>query len=550
MNKTIRFSLLTLLVMLCGTVFADSYTADFNTAITTSDHAFQVASNWRHIVSTYTNYWDEESYVSYSYSATAGVDGSGALSCSTNQNSNKTYDLLVTPVVKGTVTIAAKTTGNYYTPQLSFFKITDNGDGTFTRGDQITVDVSAINASDYTTITIPVAEAGERIGIRSSYVWLDNFTATDATIIPEKKITIASAVPTATTGILKWDQQANGKVLVSYTVTVTNVGDVDLTQGTEGFSVSIINRATGDVYGTVPVPQDLAKGETSEAFAVSAEVESTLWPNSYTYINMDLKENLFGSTVQRAQSTYNAYEPKFVFRAFDSSSTSSISTAESWGTITESTTKNFEIFNSGTAPLTIKSITLPEGFTSTNKPEIPEGGLVIAKGEKQALCITHNAAATGTFIGTLTIVYLDKDNAEIVFLYGRAALGQHDKVNAVAMFTKAILLDENLADAYLKRGEVLLEMGDVEGAAEDADWLMERVEGVDDVLLLKAGVLQAQNNDVAAIDGEGDDVLVGVSCLDIDLGNPSSPYGHLAFRVHRNDLLVRVLVRHDIEIFL
>ena len=95
---------------------------------------------------------------------------------------------------------------------------------------------------------------------------------------------------------------------------------------------------------------------------------------------------------------------------------------------------------------------------------------------------------------------LDKDNAEIVSLYGRAALGQHDKVNAVAMFTKAILLDENLADAYLKRGEVLLEMGDVEGAAEDADWLMERVEGGDDVLLLKAGVLQAQNNDVAAID--------------------------------------------------
>lgn len=79
--------------MLCGTVFADSYTADFNTAITTSDHAFQVASNWRHIVSTYTNYWDEESYVSYSYSATAGVDGSGALSCSTNQNSNKTYEI-------------------------------------------------------------------------------------------------------------------------------------------------------------------------------------------------------------------------------------------------------------------------------------------------------------------------------------------------------------------------------------------------------------------------------------------------------------------------
>lgn len=95
---------------------------------------------------------------------------------------------------------------------------------------------------------------------------------------------------------------------------------------------------------------------------------------------------------------------------------------------------------------------------------------------------------------------LDKDNAELVYLYGRAALGQQDKVNAVAMFTKAIMLDEQLADAYLKRGEVLLEMGDLDGANEDADWLMERVEGADDVMLLKARVLEAQHNDAEAIE--------------------------------------------------
>ena len=389
------------------------YAVDFNTAITTSDHAFQVASNWRHIVGSYEDSWTgNTTYPSYSYSETAGVDGSGALSCSTNQNSNSIYDLLVTPVVKGTVTIAAKTTASYYTPQLSFFKITDNGDGTFTRGEQITVDVSAINATDYTTITIPVAEAGERIGIRSSYVWLDNFSATDATIVPEPKITIASAVPTATTGTIKWEQQANGKVLVSYTVTVTNTGDVDLTQGTENFSVSIINGTTGEVYSTVAVPQDLAKGATSAEFVVSAEVDASIWPNSYTYINMNLKENLFGSIVQRAQSTYAAYEPVFVFRAAESTSTSSITTAQSWGTITESTTKNFEIANTGTAPLTIKSITLPEGFTSANMPVIPAEGLVIAKGTAQALNITQDATANGTFVGNLAIVYLDKTGAE------------------------------------------------------------------------------------------------------------------------------------------
>ena len=390
------------------------YTVDFNTEIATSDHAFQVASNWRHIVDTYESSWSYDSqYANYSYSTTAGVDGSGALSCSTNQNSNSIYDLLVTPVVKGTVTIDAKATATYYTPQLSFFKITDNGDGTFTRGEQITVDVSAVNATDYVTITIPVDEAGERIGIRSSYVWLDNFTATEATIIPESKISFVSATSAdgnnGTTGQIKWEQQANGKVLVSYTVVVTNTGDVDLVQGDENYSISIIHRETGNVIATVPVPQDLAKGETSNEFVVSGEAESSVWPNSYTEVHIDLKENLFGSTIQRANSTYIAYEPKFVFRAAESTSTSSITTAESWGTITESTTKSFEIANTGTAPLTIKSVTLPEGFTSDNAPTAE---FTLAKGTTQALNITQDAAAQGTFAGNLAIVYLDKNGDE------------------------------------------------------------------------------------------------------------------------------------------
>ena len=389
---------------------AAGYIVDFNTQITTSDHAFQVASNWRHIVGTYEDYWGDTSYPSYSYSADAGVDGSGALSCITNQSSNSLYDLLVTPVVKGTVTIDAKTTATYYTPQLTFYKITDNGDGTYTRGEQITVDVSAVNASSYTTITIPVDAAGERIGIRSSYVWLDNFTATEATIIPEPKMVIASAVPTATTGTIYWDQQANGKVLVSYTVTVTNTGDVALTQGDENYSVSIINGSTNEVYATVPVPQNLAIGETSAEFVVSAELETSVWPNSYTYISMNLKENLFGTVVTRAQSRYTAYEPKFVFREAGSTATSSISAAEAWGTIMTATTKSFEIANTGTAPLTIKSVTLPDGFTSDNAPAGAE--VILAKGETLALNITQDATAMGTFAGNLSIVYLDKDNAE------------------------------------------------------------------------------------------------------------------------------------------
>ncbi len=95
---------------------------------------------------------------------------------------------------------------------------------------------------------------------------------------------------------------------------------------------------------------------------------------------------------------------------------------------------------------------------------------------------------------------LDKDNAEVMFLYARCSLGQGDKVNAVAMLTKTILLDENFHAAYLDRGDTLLKMGDIEGASEDADHLMTVADGAEDVLLLKGRVLLAQNKPSEAAD--------------------------------------------------
>ena len=394
-----------------------NYTVDFNTAISTSARDFQVASNWDHLVD-YDSYYDN--HMSYSYSSSGGIESSGALLAYQQldydwgqQSSGKaTYDLLVTPEVKGTVTLSVKKYNN--NGYIEFYALSGNS-GNWTRGDKIDYEfvgeTTELSTTEWVTVKINVDEFAH-VGIRGSYVYMDNFTAEQAIIMPERKIVIAYADPTATTGTIYWEQQANGKVLVKYDVKVVNTGEVDLTQGDEGFSVSIINNKTSEVLVTTPVPQDLAIGDTTDVFTVQVEVEPTLWPNTYTYINMNLRENLKNTILQRAQSTYKAYEPKFVFRAAESTATSSISTAEAWGTITESTTKSFEIANTGTAPLTIKSITLPEGFTSENVPVIPEGGLVIAKGGTQAFAITQNAAVTGTYAGTLTIVYLDKDDAE------------------------------------------------------------------------------------------------------------------------------------------
>lgn len=87
---------------------------------------------------------------------------------------------------------------------------------------------------------------------------------------------------------------------------------------------------------------------------------------------------------------------------------------------------------------------------------------------------------------------IDKDNAEIVFLYARAARGQHDMVNAVAMYTKTLMLDESFAVAHLERGQLLLEQDDIEGATEDADYLAEVAPDAEDVLLFRARLFLRQ----------------------------------------------------------
>ena len=405
-----------LLVMLCGTVYADAYTADFNTAITTSSHDFKVASNWKHIVHRYNDgYFDY--WMSYSYGATTGVNGSGALyageqRAGDNTDNEVTYDMLVTPVVSGDVTIYVKKNSNG-TPFIEFWSLNETG----TAKNVKLHEVKTFEANAWVAVTYQVATP-QRIGIRAQYLYLDNFSATNAVIEPEKSISITSAEPSATNGTIYWDQQANGKVKVSYTVTVTNNGEVDLTQGTPNYSISVFNRKTNEVYFTVPVPQDLAIGANSEPFEVAGEVEPTTWTNSYTYINMDLKENLQGSIILRAQSHYKAYEPKFIFRVAESTSTSSLNSTQAYGLISEATTRKFEIRNDGTAPLIIKSISLPEGFTSDNKPEIPEGGYTIAKNTALPLNITLPVDARGNFSGDLVITYLDKNNEEQTYTLG------------------------------------------------------------------------------------------------------------------------------------
>lgn len=92
---------------------------------------------------------------------------------------------------------------------------------------------------------------------------------------------------------------------------------------------------------------------------------------------------------------------------------------------------------------------------------------------------------------------IDKDDAHLLYLYAEACLGNGDLINTIAMLTKNILLSEEdksqQAQSRLLRGDTLRKMGDLKGADEDAQWLLDIMEEpIEEVLLLKARLLHAE----------------------------------------------------------
>lgn len=117
--KHLNYLLSFLMALLWGTGVANAdvvqnYTMDFNTSIDVTDHEFKAASGWGHIAESYYDNEEWETYwVTYTYSTTAGVGGTGALKVGDQtigswSNSQAVNDLLVTPAVTGTSSIYVK----------------------------------------------------------------------------------------------------------------------------------------------------------------------------------------------------------------------------------------------------------------------------------------------------------------------------------------------------------------------------------------------------------------------------------------------------------
>lgn len=84
---------------------------------------------------------------------------------------------------------------------------------------------------------------------------------------------------------------------------------------------------------------------------------------------------------------------------------------------------------------------------------------------------------------------LDDQNANHYFLSAKAAVGLKNGIQAIAMLTKAIMLNETFTEAYQMRAEILWAMRQAKDASEDIEKLLGMNPEDENALLLKGEIL-------------------------------------------------------------
>lgn len=374
-----------------------NYTMDFNKSISTTAHDFKVGSGWGHIVGKYTTegWSSEDYYVSYTYSSTDGRNGSGAIKVGSqtigddyNYDVGPVNDLLVTPAISGKASIWVKKTSSWSSSTIKFYAVTLEN-GKYKMGDQITVDVPKLSA-DWVQINLP-EQNNQYIGIRAENLYIDDFAADKADIELQKSLLVSKV---SYKGKDKVDCDADGKFPVEFEVTITNNGDLDLTEGTEGYSLSVRNYSKDKaVVFTQPLKGNLAVG-ASTTVTVSGTANCNTYPDRNRY---DVFEDLTNTSKSGAWIEPVPYKPVLTMRNDDGKIDNGKETF-AWGMVNASTDKTFKISNDGAAPLNITKVVVPDGFTTSLAAP-----LTIAAHETKDFTVTMTAEKSGIYSGEFKV---------------------------------------------------------------------------------------------------------------------------------------------------
>lgn len=93
----------------------------------------------------------------------------------------------------------------------------------------------------------------------------------------------------------------------------------------------------------------------------------------------------------------------------------------------------------------------------------------------------------------------ESNNALAHYQLAQAKLGLGDDVTAIAQLTQSIALNEQRGEARLLRAQTLLRMGDLKGAREDIDWLLNHTVDHEDVLMMAARLSVAEGKQEEAL---------------------------------------------------
>ena len=393
------------------------YTYNFE-GLSTSSTDFAPAG-WGHVVEGYDGSGDFY-YVDYRLKESGGYGDNGAYLYIGSQTIGDGFwdqgtvaDMLVTPPITGDASIYVKK--NKSSGTITFYTCSYNASTKkYTKGSKYDVTVPELSETEWTKVDIPGVAADTRIGICGDDVSIDEFAAASAVIELRKKLNVSlvKLMSGATA-----DADADGNITLKMNVKVKNNGDVAFNPGDENYSLSIMRKNTGsaadtEVY-TQPIAVALQPGETSDFIELNAVIPVTESARS----RFDVRENITGSSSYGGWVDIYAYKPDFsvTTTSFDVISNG---TLQDFGISQSSVDKEYNIRNTkGAAPLTINSITVPEGFTYSIKDEDVAETLttpfVVRAHGKLLLTVTMDASVLGSRSGDIVVTPADGQGTAI-----------------------------------------------------------------------------------------------------------------------------------------
>ena len=377
-----------------------NYTYDFNLGLgdgqTTLESGW-APPGWSHIVDSYKGSWETYT-VDYTYSPVLGVDSTGAVIVSTQSlgswySSHEAKDLLVTPLVTGTVSIQVMK--NTYDGSIQFYNV-DETDGSYAAGTQITDttmngELSTRNDT-FITVTLDAGTTPHHIGIRASGVIIDNFKAASATVVKKPQLKIRSVSPADDYSV---DADANGDFTVTYDVAIANTGLVDLTEGYPGYSLSLI-RPNDSIVAEVPITKALAQGAT-DTVKLSKTLNISKYPAGYSY-EFSIRENIDSVVTKAGSVSPVEYKPQFKISELGASAYLNDSITLNFGMVKGKATKRYVIANDGAKALDITSVDVPDGYTV-----LPAAPFSVAPHQKDTLTVQQNDDFIGEKSGVIVL---------------------------------------------------------------------------------------------------------------------------------------------------